>query len=101
MGQDIGKRYISVLWVIIDLSVKHLYESYVPQRKGDSFTKDGDHKMAVAWSSNKHFTESPTHILQELCEEHIRRLRIEKERLSPATDEDSNERPRCVVPVGL
>ena len=36
---------MSVLWVILDLSVKHLYESYVPERKRDSSTKDGNHKM--------------------------------------------------------
>lgn len=48
MGQDIGKRYINVLWIILDLGVKHLYESCVPERKGDSFMKDGIHKNTMA-----------------------------------------------------
>ena len=60
-----GSRYWDSIYqrslVVLDLGVKHLYESFVPQRKGDSFTKDGNHKNAVA-SSNKRFTESPTHI---------------------------------------
>ena len=61
MGQDIGKGYISVLWIILDLGVKHLYESCEPERKGDSFTEDGNHINAAAWS-NRYSTESLTHI---------------------------------------
>ena len=60
------------------------------KEKGILFPKDGNHKMQWLAAANTSLKVQPT-LGKNYVKTIIRRLRIEKERLSLVTDEDSNE----------